>query len=86
LRDLLCANTASAEDRSQVYYGSQGTQVTVEAGAHNAPGPGGGEAGGDGVTLNFEDTPVSAVAKVILGEYLGVGYAIDPRVQGTISL
>src|ERR1019366_4594807 len=78
-------NTGSAGDRAQVYYGSQGTQVTVATGA-NPPGPGGGEAGGDGVTLNFEDTPVSAVAKVILGEYLGVGYAIDPRVQGTISL
>jgi general secretion pathway protein D len=29
---------------------------------------------------------VSAVAKVILGEYLGVGYAIDPRGHGTISV
>ena len=29
---------------------------------------------------------MSAVAKVILGEYLGVGYAIDPRVQVTICL
>jgi general secretion pathway protein D len=36
--------------------------------------------------LNFEDSPVSAVAKVILGDILGVGYSIDPRVQGTISL
>ena len=29
---------------------------------------------------------MSAVAKVILGDILGVGYSIDPRVQGTISL
>jgi len=36
--------------------------------------------------LNFEDSPVSAVAKVILGDILGVGYSVDPRVQGTISL
>lgn len=81
-------STASAVDRPQVYYGTATTPVTVDVDA-NAPGPvpgGGGQGSGDGVTLNFEDTPVSAVAKVILGEYLGVGYAIDPRVQGTISL
>ncbi|MGB6373196.1 MAG: secretin N-terminal domain-containing protein, partial [Methylocella sp.] len=29
---------------------------------------------------------MSAVAKVILGDILGVGYSIDPRVQGTVSL
>jgi general secretion pathway protein D len=42
--------------------------------------------GGDGYELNFENTPVATVAKVILGDILGVGYTIDPRVQGTISL
>ena len=26
------------------------------------------------------------VAKAVLGDILGVGYAVDPRVQGTISL
>ena len=40
----------------------------------------------DGFTLNFENTPVANVAKVILGDILGVGYVIDPRAQGTISL
>ena len=75
-------NTGSGGLSPQVYYGSSGTQVTVDVDA-NAPNPGGG---GEGVTLNFEDTPVAAVAKVILGDYLGAGYVIDPRVQGTISL
>ena len=42
--------------------------------------------GGDGYELNFVDTPVTTVAKVVLGDILGVGYTIDPRVQGTISL
>jgi general secretion pathway protein D len=42
--------------------------------------------GKDGFTLNFENTPVANVAKVILGDILGVGYVIDPRAQGTISL
>jgi general secretion pathway protein D len=41
---------------------------------------------GDGYELNFENTPITTVAKVILGDILGAGYTIDPRVQGTISL
>jgi general secretion pathway protein D len=41
---------------------------------------------GDGYDLNFENTPVASVAKVVLGDILGVGYTIDPRVQGTVSL
>ncbi len=40
----------------------------------------------DGFTLNFENTPVATVAKTILGDILGVGYVVDPRAQGTISL
>jgi general secretion pathway protein D len=40
----------------------------------------------NGYELNFENTPVTTVAKVILGDILGVGYTIDPRVQGTITL
>src|SRR6478609_4096193 len=42
--------------------------------------------GSDGYELNFENTPVATVAKAILGDILGVGYTIDPRVQGTVSL
>ena len=41
---------------------------------------------GNGFELNFESTPVTTVAKVVLGEILGVGYTIDPRVQGTVTL
>ena len=40
----------------------------------------------DGFTLNFENSPVANVAKVVLGDIMGLGYVIDPRVQGTISL
>jgi general secretion pathway protein D len=71
---------SSAADRAQVYYGSQQT-------ATGAGGQGAGSIGkGEGVDLNFENTPVTTVAKVILGDILGVGYTIDPRVQGSISL
>jgi general secretion pathway protein D len=51
-----------------------------------AAADGGADAAGDGYDLNFENAPVTTVAKVILGDILGVGYTIDPRVQGTITL
>jgi general secretion pathway protein D len=44
------------------------------------------EASGNGFELNFENTPVTTVAKVVLGDILGTGYTIDPRVQGTVTL
>ena len=43
-------------------------------------------ANGGGYELHFENVPVATLAKVILGDILGVGYTIDPRVQGTVSL
>jgi general secretion pathway protein D len=42
--------------------------------------------GGEGYELNFENTPIGSVAKVVLGDILGTGFIVDPRVQGTISL
>lgn len=44
------------------------------------------QANGQGYDLNFENTPIPTVAKVIFGDILGVGYTIDPRVQATVSL
>src|SRR5215813_6200559 len=67
--------------RNTIYNGSQVTEVVGSRVASPTDGVGGG-----GYDLNFENTPVSNVAKVILGDILGVGYTIDPRVQGTISL
>jgi general secretion pathway protein D len=43
-------------------------------------------AGGQGYEMNFENTPIATVAKAILGDILGLGYTIDPRVQGMVSL
>src|ERR1019366_7949695 len=43
-------------------------------------------ANGQGYELNFENTPIASVAKVVLGDILKTGYTVDPRVQGTISL
>ena len=73
------ANTGTAKgQRTSTYYGSTGP-VEVTA-------PSVRSGGSEGYELNFENTPVSAVAKVILHDILGVGYTIDPRVQGTVSL
>src|SRR5215467_289275 len=41
---------------------------------------------GQGYELNFESAPIASVAKAVLGDILKVGYTIDPRVQGSISL
>ena len=74
------ANTgARGGQRDASYYGSS---TTVEAAAARVPSTNGGE----GYDFNFENTPVTTVAKVILGDILGAGYTIDPRVQGTVTL
>jgi general secretion pathway protein D len=59
----------------------EGTEVNDVAEARPQPAP-----NGRGYDLNFENTPVATVAKVVLGDILGTGYTIDPRVQGTVSL
>ncbi len=59
----------------------QGTEVTDISEARPQPVSSGG-----GFELNFENTPVATVAKVVLGDILQTGYTIDPRVQGTVSL
>lgn len=41
--------------------------------------------GSDAVTFNFEDQPVEAVVKAILGDLLKANYAILPGVRGSVS-
>jgi general secretion pathway protein D len=76
------ATTASSgqggASRAATYEGTEVTAVSDER-----PQP---SSSGNGFDLNFENTPVATVAKVVLGDILGVGYTIDPRVQGTVSL
>ncbi|MCA6110005.1 type II secretion system secretin GspD [Bradyrhizobium cenepequi] len=64
--------------RAAMYEGSEVTAVSDERLQPTA--------NGNGFDLNFENTPVATVAKVVLGDILQVGYTIDPRVQGTVSL
>jgi general secretion pathway protein D len=66
--------------RPAVYLGDTTAPLSTVGRGDTAPST------GEGFDLNFENAPVTSVAKVILGDILGVGYAIDPRVQGTVSL
>src|SRR5215216_3760409 len=67
--------------------GGEGTRPTSIYGAEPpAVAPVQRTASGEGYELNFENTPVTTVAKVVLGDIMGLGYTIDPRVQGTVSL
>jgi general secretion pathway protein D len=75
------AETAGAPRRSQPIIAT-GTGDSAVAEVTRADVP----SSGDGYDLNFENAPVSTLAKVVLGDILGVGYTIDPRVQGTVSL
>lgn len=38
------------------------------------------------VTLNYSDTDIREIIRVILGDTLHVNYTIDPQIQGTVSL
>lgn len=71
-------SSQSGSVRAAMYDGSE---VTALADARPQPA-----SNGNGFDLNFESTPVATVAKVVLGDILHVGYTIDPRVQGTVSL
>lgn len=73
------SETVGLEPRGASYYGSP-----VEALIGSGPGPQQDTA--SGFTLNFDNTPVATVAKVVLEDILNLGYVVDPRAQGTISL
>lgn len=66
--------------QAQYFYG-QGADAPIT----NAP-PGVSSDSGDRYSLNFTDAPIAAVAQAIIGDILKQPYAIDPRVQGTLTL
>jgi len=71
------ADTGQAPAAPASYFGTPVEAVAMAPPVSDAQG---------GFALNFENTPVATVAKVVLGDILNVGYVIDPRAQGTISL
>jgi general secretion pathway protein D len=40
---------------------------------------------GTGIDINFDNADIQTVAKSLLGDSLGLNYAIDPRVQGLVT-
>jgi general secretion pathway protein D len=84
--DLLPRYPQSAEPVTSTT-GGEGTKPASFYGAEpQTLAPTQRNASGEGYELNFENTPVTTVAKVVLGDIMGLGYTIDPRVQGTVSL
>ncbi|MGA8885864.1 MAG: secretin N-terminal domain-containing protein, partial [Pseudolabrys sp.] len=70
---------SGASAKPQIFTGEEMSPV-------EGPQPVQTTANGQGYELNFENAPIASVAKTVLGDILKVGYTIDPRVQGTISL
>lgn len=62
---------------------SRGSGQFIRPTALNQPRP--AASGGGSVTFNFENQPVQAVVKAILGDLLKQNYTIVPGVQGNIS-
>jgi general secretion pathway protein D len=79
---------AGAQPKGFSIFGSAEPAQTATAYASTADGDVGAVQADpkDGFTLNFESAPVANVAKAVLGDILGVGYVVDPRAQGSISL
>jgi general secretion pathway protein D len=79
-------NANAPDQRTSAIYTDSNVTTLASADARASTKSVGGGGGSEGYELNFENMPVTAVAKVVLGDILGVGYTIDPRVQGTITL
>ncbi len=65
---------------AQFFYGAEGGSPITNAPAGISP------SGGDQYSLNFSDAPIQSVAQAIIGDILKQPFAIDPRVQGTLTL
>jgi general secretion pathway protein D len=79
-------HSSSKPPASESFYGTESANAGNPV---NAPGdapPVQAAPNGDGYELNFENADITAVAKAILGGILGVGYTIDPHVQGTVTI
>jgi general secretion pathway protein D len=79
-QDAQQAATADAISGSDIH---RGNGRFIRPRGIDSPHP---EAKGEGtVTLNFENQPIEAVVKAILGDLLDANYSIAPGVEGSIS-
>ncbi len=67
------------EARPQVYLGQKVPLPPRPGGAPVRRTP-------EGIQLNLQDADITEVAKVVLGDILGVNFTIDPKVQGTVTI
>lgn len=76
-------NSAIVGDRrQQTSFEARGTAVEPTL----APQPGSQASQPGDITLNFVDTDIREIVRVVLGETLKLNYTIDPGVQGTATL
>lgn len=73
------ASSGAAAAAPQVYHGASEEFAAGAPGARSS-------ANGDSYDLNFENSDIAGVCKVVLGDILGLTYSVDPRVSGPISL
>ena len=87
-RPVAASSAAAPSGKPFSFFGFGGAAAPAEKAPASADAPvaGGAVADGDGYALNFDNAPVADVAKVVLGDVLGLGYSIDPRVQGIVNL
>jgi general secretion pathway protein D len=78
---LLDASNTNNSEVSGAYREGTGSFVSSGVLSEEAK-PGGAK----DYTLNLIGAPISAAAKNVMGDILGVNYTIDPRVQGIVSL
>lgn len=82
----VAAPAAIPDNRQAAEYYAPGAPAVGDRTGTVAAGQASASGGSEGYDLNFENAPLTTVAKVVLGDIMGVGYTIDPRVEGTISL
>jgi len=95
-RNIRASASVGSNEQAQVYYGDGASgfanappQSSNQTASDNGPATTGSlppNSDTKGYEMNFENTPVANIAKAILGDILHVGYTIDPRVQGTVTL
>jgi len=97
-RQQASVNATEDPSKAAVYYGDGSPATATAATTSRTRNPqadvlttgalpdAGQATAGKGYEMNFENTPIATVAKAVLSDILGVGYTIDPRVQGSVSL
>jgi general secretion pathway protein D len=83
-------NVGSAQQTEPLAAGEQaethyGTGVFINPVGPAGRAPSGGTNQGGTITFNFDNQPVQAAVKAILGDVLHANYSISPKVKGTVT-